>query len=152
MPRKDLDVSKFHLERSEMSLAEMRDIVHEAADYGAPNGGWKERVRAAAHALNLGWERSKAFYYSTARRVDAEEMDNARAAIRAVREAARRRRDNDHLLWLESEIARHRASGEELRGPHVDGLEHFLRVARGSAGAVALQPDAPGDDPDELDC
>lgn len=133
------------------SVAEMSALVREAADY-APSPNWKDRVHAAARVLRLPFGRAKRLYYGEARRVDAEEMDNARAAIRAVREAARRRRDNDHLLWLESEIARHRASGEELRGPHVDGLEHFLRVARGSAGAVALQPDAPGDDPDELDC
>ena len=131
------------------SLAEMHLLVHEAADYAAPGGNWKERVQAAARVLNLGWERSKAFYDRDARRVDAEEMDNARAAIQALREAKRRQREQDHLAWLECEIARHRASGEELRGPHVDGLEHLLRLARAADGAMAIPASGTDEDPND---
>lgn len=126
------------------SVAEMSALVREAADY-APSSNWKERVRAAARALNIPFGRAKRHYYGEARRVEAEEMDRARAAIRELRAAQRERRANEHLAWLECEIARHRASGEELRGAHVDGLEHFLRLARGADGPVALQAEA--DDP-----
>lgn len=125
-----------------MSLVEMHALVHEAADYGAPSGGWKERVQAAASALNLGWERAKSFYYGNARRVDAEEMDHARKAIRTIREARSRQRELDHLAWLEREIARHRVSDEELRGPHIDALERVLRAARGEAGAMEIRSDS----------
>lgn len=127
------------------SVGEMHCLVHEAADFTAPAGNWKERVRAAARAFDLGWERAKAFYYRDARRVEAEEMDRARRAIKRLREEARERKHAEHLLWLESEIGRLRATGEELHGPHVDGLEHFLRLARDPASALALPAEIEAD-------
>lgn len=120
------------------SAVEMNSLVLEAAaTASSPN--WKERVQAASRVLNLPFARAKAFYYREHRRVTAEEMDNARAAIRALREQRRSDRHAEHLAWLESQIGRFRASGEELHGPHVDGLEHLLRMARADAGAVAEQ-------------
>ena len=121
------------------SVAEMSSLVREAAAFGAPaSSNWKERVRAAARVLSIPFGRAKRHYYGEARRVDAEEMDRARAAIRELREAKRRQREQDHLAWLECELGRLRASGEEFHGAHVDGLEHFLRVGRGEAGAMAI--------------
>lgn len=144
--RKDLDVSEQSTERSEMSsLGEMHCLVHEAADFAAPNGNWKERVQAAARSFGLGWERAKAFYYRDARRVEAEEMDRARRAIRKLRQEARDQRHREHLEWLASEIGRLEASGEEFHGPHVDGLKHFLRVAGRADGAVAIPAEDPFD-------
>jgi hypothetical protein len=122
------------------SVAEMSSLVREAAAY-APSSNWKDRVHAAARALSIPFGRAKRHYYGEARRVEAEEMDRARAAIRELRAAKRQQREQDHLVWLECEIARHRASGEELRGPHVDGLEHLLRLARAENGALAIPDD-----------
>lgn len=121
-----------------MSSAEMTMLVFEAAET-SPSQRWKDRVHAAARVLNLPFARAKAFYYREPRRVTAEEMDNAREAIRTLRDQRKRDRELDHLTWLQSEIARHRAAGTGIRGVHADGLEHFLRVARGEAGAVAVR-------------
>ena len=122
------------------SAVEMNSLVLEAAATAAsPN--WKDRVHAAARVLNLPFARAKAFYYREPRRVTAEEMDHARSAIRALRNQRRARRHAEHLAWLECQIGRFRASGEELHGPHVDGLEHLLRMARADAGAVDQQDD-----------
>lgn len=95
-------------------------------------------MQAASRSFGLGWERAKAFYYRDARRVEAEEMDRARRAIRKLREEAHARKHREHLAWLASEIGRLEASGEEFHGPHVDGLKHFLRLAGGADGAVAV--------------
>ena len=127
------------------SVGEMHCLVHEAADFSAPSGNWKERVNAAARVFDLGWERAKAFYYSDARRVDAEEMDRARRAIKRLRAESGNRKAAEHLAWLECELGRLRASGEEFHGPHVDGLEHFLRLARRDAGTVAVSTEADTD-------
>ena len=136
-------MSEQRSERAEMSsAAEMSMLVREVADFAAPSPNWKDRVNAAARVLKLPFNRAKAHYYGEARRVDAEEMDRARAAARELRERQRADRENEHLRWLECEIARHRASGEELRGPHVDGLLDLLRHARGEAGAMAVQEPA----------
>lgn len=121
------------------SAAEISMLVREVADLTAPSQNWKDRVSAAARALGLPFGRVKSLYYGEARRVDAEEMDSARAAARELREQARIDRENSHLAWLESEIGRLRASGQEFRGAHADGLEHFLRMARGADSALALQ-------------
>ncbi len=124
------------------SAVEMNSLVLEAAATAAsPN--WKDRVQAAARVLNLPFARAKAFYYREQRRVTAEEMDNARAAIRQLREQRRTAKHAEHLAWLEGQIGRFRASGEELHGPHVDGLEHLLRMARADRGALAEQADDP---------
>ncbi len=125
------------------SVAEMTLHVREAAATAAsPN--WKDRVLAAARVLNLPFPRAKAFYYREPRRVTAEEMDHARAAIRNLREQRRQRRDAEHVAWLREQIERHRASGEELRGPHIVALEHVLRMAGDQAGAVVLRPEGEG--------
>ena len=79
-------MSEFPSEKSKMSaVAEMAMLCREAADSRAPAGNWKQRVSAVARTFGVGWSRAKDFYYATARRVDAEEMDRARAAIRELR-------------------------------------------------------------------
>jgi hypothetical protein len=126
------------------SVAEMSMLVREVADFAAPSPNWKDRVNAAARVLGLPFGRVKAHYYGEARRVDAEEMDRARATARELRDAKQREREHEHLAWLECEIARHRAAGTDFRGAYGDALEHVLRMARGDAGAVEI-PEAVGD-------
>lgn len=120
------------------SVAEMSSLVREVADFAAPSPNWKDRVNAAARVLGLPFGRVKAHYYGEARRVEAEEMDRARAAARELREQRRIAKEHEHLAWLECEIARHRAAGTDFHGAHGDALQHFLRVARGDAGTVAV--------------
>lgn len=78
------------------------------------------------------------------RRVDGWEKDTARRRIDELRERERLQREAQHLIWLECEIAKHRASGEELRGPYIDALLDLLRSARGEAGSMAVRQDAAG--------
>lgn len=120
-------------------VLDMRDLCAEIAAREVGNGPAKARISAVSRSLGIGWNRALEFLNGKARRVDAWEKDNARRRLAELRERERIERENEHLRWLECEIARHRASGEELRGPLVDGLEHVLRAARGETGAVALQ-------------
>ena len=149
MSGKDEDVSQFFKQRSPMNeenstmsaeadVAEMQRYCGEIASRTAQSGEWKDRITAVSGALSVGWNRAYELLRGKARRVDGWEKDNARRVLDELRAAERHRRELEHLAWLESEIARHRASGEELRGPHVDGLEHFLRLARGADSAVAV--------------
>lgn len=135
-------MSEYRSKGAELSSsAEMTALVREVADFSAPSPNWKDRVNAAARVLHLPFGRVKAHYYGEARRVDAGEMDRAREAANELREARRLAREREHLAWLECEIARHRASGEELRGPHVDALLGVLRAARGDTGTEGARAD-----------
>lgn len=121
-------------------VIEMKGLANEIADRMVGEGA-KLAARAGAVINAIGGiteNRALEFLSGKARRVDGWEKDNARRRRAALRERARIERENEHLAWLECEIARHRASGEEFRGPHVDGLEHLLRLARGADGAVEI--------------
>jgi len=122
----------------------MTSLVHEVANYLAPSTNWKERVRAAARALNLPFGRAKAHYYREARRVDAEEMDRARAKAEELREASIRRKAAEHIAWLNSTIEHLRQTDEEFHGIDVDGLERA--VARlGALGGPVGNTETTGD-------
>jgi len=124
-------------------VLEMKSLTNELADR-LVGASAKLAARAGAVIKAIGGiteNRALELLKGKARRVDGWEKDNARRRLAALRNRERIERENEHLAWLECEIARHRASGEELRGPLVDGLEHVLRAARGEAGAVALQTD-----------
>lgn len=122
---------------------DMRELCSEIASREAPGSSVKERVTVVSRGVGVGWNRALEFLSGRARRVDAWEKEHAKRRVAELRDAERRERESAHLLWLESELGRLRASGEEFHGPHVDGLEHFLRVARGADRPVAL--------PDERD-
>jgi hypothetical protein len=128
------------------SVGEMHCLVHEAADYTAPTRNWKDRVHAAARAFDLGWERARAFYYRDARRVDAEEMDRARRAIRRLREQARERKNAEHLAWLNSTLAHLRASDPDFHREQIDGLEQVLSRVGALDSAVGSTEPADVDD------
>jgi len=108
------------------SVAEMQSLAHEAADLTAISSNWKDRVSAAARVLNLSFGRAKRLYFREARRVEVEEMDVARAAVEQLREAELRRQANVHITWLRSTVEHLQASGEELDGFDVAGLERAL--------------------------
>lgn len=132
------------------SEAEMSSLVHEVANYLAPSTNWKERVRAAAHALKLPFGRAKAHYYGEARRVDAEEMDRARAAAEQLREANVRRKAAEHMDWLNATIAQLRQTDEDFHRDDLAGLERA--VARlGSLGGAVADPGCADDfDPNDF--
>lgn len=122
----------------------MSSLVHEVANYLAPSTNWKERVRAAARALQLPFGRVKAHYYREARRVDAEEMDRARAAAEELREASLRRKAAEHIAWLNSTVERLRQTDEEFHGLDVVGLERA--IARLGALGSAVGNSSAADD------
>jgi hypothetical protein len=108
------------------SVAEMSALVREAADHTAMSSNWKDRVDAAARVLRLSFGRTKRHYFGEARRVDAEEMDRARAAIEELREQELRRQAADHLAWLNSTVERLRQTDEEFYGFDVAGFERAV--------------------------
>ena len=108
------------------SVAEMSALVREVADYSAPSTNWKERVHAASRVLKLPFGRAKAHYYGEARRVDAEEMDRARAAAEELREAKLRRRSAEHLQWLNATVEHLRQTDEEFHSVDLVGLERAI--------------------------
>lgn len=126
-------------------VLEMQTLSAELADRMAGRGAAvKVRIGAVADAVGVGANRALEFIKGKARRVDAWEKENAKRQLADLRERERLARENEHLAWLECEIARHRASGSEFRGAHVDGLEHFLRVARDASGAVEVHAETEG--------
>lgn len=118
------------------SEAEMSTLVREVANYVAPSANWKERVRAAARVLGLPFGRVKAHYYREARRVEAEEMDRARAAAEQLREASIRRKAAEHIAWLNSTIEHLRTVDPEFHSVDVSGLERAVARLGLSSGAV----------------
>lgn len=127
----------------------MSALVREAADRAADTTNWKERVHAAARALHMPFGRAKRLYYGEARRVDAEEMDRARAAIEELREAKLRRQAGEHIAWLNATVERLRQTDEEFHGFNIDGLERAVARLGASGGAVG-DPGASDDDPSEF--
>jgi hypothetical protein len=117
---------------------EMEGLCWEIADFRSVSANWKDRISAVARSISVGWSRAKDLYYRDAKIIRAEELENARIAAAAARAEARDRKNTEHVLWLEQQINRHRATDEEFRGPHVDALEHLLRSARDEVGAVAV--------------
>lgn len=125
---------------AETDVAEMQSLCGEIARRIAPGASVQEHITALMGKLGFGANRTLEFLRGKARIVQSWEKDHARATLDDLRRAERKQRDLDHLAWLEAEIGRFRASGEELHGPHVDGLVHFLRMARGEDGPVAVPP------------
>lgn len=124
-------------------VLEMKDLSAELADRVVGKGAAvKSRIGAVAEAIvGITENRAMEFIRGKARRVDAWEKEHAKRRVAELRCAERQQREQEHFLWLEEQIGRHQASGEELRGPHIDGLQHLLRVARAAGGAVAVQAD-----------
>lgn len=126
-------------------VAEMKSMCGEIVALRGNPRREKERVNLLVAALrhpDLTWNRCFEFLKGKSRRVDGWEKDLARDAVRRLREAQERQRANEHLAWLQEQIERARQGDEEFRGAHVDGLEHFLRGARGDAGAVEVRDEA----------
>jgi hypothetical protein len=139
---KGSQVSEHRSKSVEMSSeTEMTMLVHEAADFGASSPNWKERVHAAARLLSLPFSRAKAHYYREARRVDAGEMDYARAAIRALREQRGRQKAVELVDNLNRTVAYLRSADPDGYSADIAALEHALSRAgvlhRALAGAEA---------------
>lgn len=126
------------------SVAEMSALVREAADLSAPSPNWKDRVNAAARVLKLPFGRAKRHYFHEARRVDAEEMDRARAAIEGLREASIRRKAAEHIAWLNSTVEHLRAVDPEFHSIDVAGLERAI-AHLGSQDSAVADPGAADD-------
>lgn len=107
------------------SAIEMNALVIEAAS-SSPSPRWKDRVQAAARVLNLPFSRAKAYYYRAPRRVSAEEMDNARSAIAALREQRARAKADELVGNLNRTLAYLRTSDPDLYRDEISGLERVL--------------------------
>lgn len=119
-------------------VMEMQTLCDEIVKHLAGAALIKTKVGLLADELGVSFNRALEFLRGKARRVDSWEKDDARRTLADLRARQRAQRDSEHLAWLQEQIDRSRASGTEFRGAHVDGLEHFLRLARVEAGAVEL--------------
>jgi sulfite reductase alpha subunit-like flavoprotein len=113
---------------------EMNSLCTELADRLAGHGATanKARVAAVSKEIGVGWNRALEFLSGKARRVDAWEKEHAKRRIAELRDAERRRLENNYLDWLQS-------SHPDLRGPMLDRLELVLRNVRGGDSAVEVQ-------------
>jgi hypothetical protein len=137
MQRGSSQVSEQHSAEAKLSsVAEISALAHEAADFTAGSSNWKDRVQAAARAFGMSFGRAKRVYFKEVRRVDAEEMDVARAAVEQLREAALQRQSAGHMAWLRSTVEHLRQTDEEFHRFDVDGLERALARAGAPGGAV----------------
>lgn len=117
---------------------EMKSLASELADRLAGQGSAKARIATVSKEIGVSWNRALEFLSGKARRVDAWEKEHAKRRIAELRDAARRRLENEYLDWLV-------ASAPEHRGPMLDRLEQVLRSARGADGAVAVLPSSDAD-------
>lgn len=111
-------------ERSEMSdVALAATLAHEIAPAGRTVG-----QQIAAVARKLGWSRSRtiSIWYGEARRIDAREMDQ----LRAARDARRLQEASHEYRELRARIARLEAAlaitDEAFHRPHVDALQQSM--------------------------
>jgi hypothetical protein len=119
-------------------VAEMQALCREIANARAASAREKDRVSAVQTCLGLGWNRCLELLSGKARRVDGWEKDLARARVAAQRRQAHERKVAEHLAWLQEQIDRCREGDAEFRGVHVDALQHLLRVAGDTPGAVEV--------------
>ena len=106
MSEKSFESSNNSLEASVMPIAaEMRSIVLEAAEPADPGERINALILRASRRLQLGYSRTRAYFYQQVRLVPAQEADR----LRAVRQAMRRER----LARLDAEAALIRA---QLKG------------------------------------
>lgn len=115
---------EFRTEEREMSsVSELQMIAREVADYSAPSGGWKVRVRAVAHTLGLDWGRAKGAYYGQIKRVDAEEMDRARKRLQEIRARTAAR---EQARQFAATVAYLRSSDEDFHSDTIALLERAI--------------------------
>ena len=121
---------------SRSDVLEMQGLCGQIADRLAQSHRDKDRARAVSHRLGLTWNRSLEFLKAKARKVESWEKDYAREAVAELKRADRARKDAEHFAWLEDRVGRLKASGEELRGPHIDAFERVLRLGREDTGPL----------------
>ena len=130
---------------AEADVSEMSDLCSEIAAALTRSHREKDRVSAVRSAMGrrpngewlFSWNRTVEFLRARARRVDSWEKDRARQVRDELKQAEERRRERDHLEWLERQIA----SGAAPSGGAGNGLVDLLRRARAEAGAVAVRSD-----------
>lgn len=120
-------------------VSEMQGICAEIVRL-LPVGLQKQQVPELARKIGVTENRALEFLRAKARRVDSWEKDVARRLRDDLRRAEQRRREHEHLTWLQEQMA-------GMDGGGVDALQHLLRRGGYEAGAVAV-PEAfdPADD------
>lgn len=121
---------------SRSDVLEMKGLCERIADCLAHSHRDKERATAVSRRLGVTWNRAFDFLKARAHRVDSWEKDYAREAVAELERAERARKDAEHFAWLEDTVGRLKASGEELRGPHIDAFERVLRLGREDTGPL----------------
>ena len=117
-------------------VSEMQGICTEIVRL-LPVGLQKQQVPELARKIGVTENRALEFLRAKARRVDSWEKDVARRLRDDLKRAAERRREHEHLAWLQEQVA-------GMDGGGVDALQHLLRRGGYEAGAVAV----PETDPD----
>lgn len=111
-------------------VSEMQGICAEIVRL-LPVGLQKQQVPELARKIGVTENRALEFLRAKARRVDSWEKDVARRLRDDLRRAAERRREHEHLTWLQEQMA-------GMDGSGVDALQHLLRRGGYEAGAVAV--------------
>ena len=111
-------------------VSEMQGICTEIVRL-LPVGLQKQQVPELARKIGVTENRALEFLRAKARRVDSWEKDVARRLRDDLRRAEQRRREHEHLTWLQEQVA-------GMDGGGVDALQHLLRRGGYEAGAVAV--------------
>ena len=116
-------------ENSEMSpvadVQEMSGLLRELGGNPSGRSNVTREIERVARRLGLGFSRAKSLWYGEARRVDAHEMDRARAEAAALRSAVADA--ESRLAALEASLT---ATDEDFHRPVLDRLRERHR-ARG---------------------
>lgn len=123
-------------EHSEMSdAAQASELVRDVVPV---NGGATIRARILATARRLGWNysRTRDVWYEQARRIDAHEMDQLRAALKK-KEA---QEANDDIQQLRARLARLETvlavADADFHGPHIEAVRGQMRGLGGVADSA----------------
>lgn len=125
-------------------VVEMQGFCTEIADLLRLPQNLKDRTNELQRLFGrqlFGWNRINEFLRGKARRVDGWEKDHARRILEQQREADLRAQADRHVDWLRSTVEHLQASGEELDGFNLAGLERALARA-GASGRPVGRPGA----------
>jgi hypothetical protein len=128
--------SPFREEDSPMSAVadvnEMQALCIDIADLAVgTSAAEKVRIPVLAKKIGVSTNRALEFLRAKARRVDSWEKDRARQIRDELTSAAQRRREHEHLAWLQRQLA-------GMDGDDVHALQHLLRRGGYEAGPMEV--------------
>lgn len=141
----------------EADVAFMKIACGDIAEARAPGGDMAQRTYAVLRALRTrNWHPTENRIYELikgkSRRIDGFEKDRARAVLKKIEAENVCRKNTEHLLWLQSQVAGLKETSDpDFVGGHVDALEQVIRNLGRETGSMGLLSTTGGDTGENTD-